>query len=169
MAFANPSPTLLASLNTLELLFTHLRLPAGTQDALHDLLGSDPGVDPVELAMLTTEQFDDALEPLMPTLVPLTRSRVGYIWRYLQLIAGFQTDHGQETPLASTAQALPDVRGGGEAQAFSFPPEVLGFLLSTSSRRNLLRPHCWLLLLMDLLRRRWHLHCVRLRLAFLGM
>ena len=118
MSYANPSPDVLATLTTLELLLAHLRLPAGIQEALHDLLGSAPDVDPAELAMLSEEDFTAAIEPLLPTAVQLTRSRIGYLWRYLQRLSGLQADSGQGAPLAPTAQAVEGV-GDEAAPAFS--------------------------------------------------
>ena len=65
MSFAHPTNEVLRTLSTMEALFSHLRIPAGVQDALHDLLGTAPELDPIELAMLSEDVFGEAVEPFV--------------------------------------------------------------------------------------------------------
>ena len=106
MAFRSmPTPAALAQMDTLSKVMTYVRLTSQEQEFIVEALGADPDTHPAELAMLSKADFDDTLATILPVCSALGRSRIGWLWAYMQAVA--------KTTLSGTpfADSLPVIPG----------------------------------------------------------
>ena len=101
MAFRGmPAPDVLAQMDTIPKVMDFVRLNPTEQDLLLDALGADPETHPAELAMLTKADFDDTVSSVLPACSALGRSRIGWLWAYLQEVAKHSQWHAARGPPA---------------------------------------------------------------------
>ena len=88
MAFrALPAPDVLAQMDTITKVMTFVPLTQQEQEFIVDALGAEPDTHPAELAMLSESDFDETLSTILPVCSALGRSRIGWLWAYLQEVA----------------------------------------------------------------------------------